>query len=556
MRGESRIKLEVPGFGTTACLLAGASLLIASATQSGVWCAVLASYGLVLVDVAFLDYILAPDGASYLSTATLRRALCAIRELRAEVLASLRDGFRSRYDAVWLAAATGIGLYVRGYSLGQPVGYDEAYTFLNFVRPGFPALFDYPLPNNHVLHTILVRFSTLILGSYPASIRAPAFLAGVATIPLTFCLCRTMLPRSGYFAASATSVFAYLVLYSTMARGYSLLVLLTLALALIGLHVVQKPSWPACGVLALIGALGMLTIPTMLFALGGVYLWLASLVIVRTRSVRTALGELLIPCGIMTILLTVVFYTPCIVESDGVQSILGNSFVQALPWDEFAAKVASHLQSVLVQFSWDVPQPVAAVGGMLVLVGMLGAAYERNWPVLFLLPSMLVGSGVILVMKHSIPFLRTWIYLIPFALIAADAGLTYATDFLPRSARFVGAALLLAVTSSHAMTMTSDNIVAKGADFPDGARIVQELKSVMKKGDVVHVKLPIDWSTYFYIWYYDVPDKERTADQPPSEFFVVEKRSYSITDLTAAPVVLIAEYGDGALYRLDTPGQR
>jgi hypothetical protein len=521
-----------------------------STTRSGVLCTVLVSYGLVLLNVAFLDYVLAPDGASFLSTTALGRTQRAIRELRADVLVSLRNCFRSPRDVVWLAAATGVGIIVRGYSLGQPVWYDEAYTFLNFVQPGFPALFNYPLPNNHVLHTVLVRFATLILGTSPAVMRAPAFAAGVATIPLTFCLCRSMLPLgSGYLAASALSVFPYMVLYSTMARGYSLLVLLTVGLAFLGLHVARKPSLPGCGVLSLIGALGMLTIPTMLFALGGVYLWLGLLLAARKRSVRSVLGEFLIPCAVMTFLFTLVFYTPSILESGGVQSIVANSFVQAVPWNVFVGGLASHFQSVLSQFSWDLPRWTPSLCALLVLAGMVGAAFDRHWAAVLLVPSIVVGSGLIFVAKQSIPFLRTWIYLIPFALVAADVGFTYATKRLPRPAQAAVAVLLLALALQRALTMMSDNVIARSADFPDGARIVQELKSVMSRGDTVHVKLPVDWPTYYYMWYYHVPDKV-TVTAHRSEFFVVEKRSYSIADLTHEPVVLIAESGDAALYRL------
>jgi Dolichyl-phosphate-mannose-protein mannosyltransferase len=554
--GERRMKFEAPGLATTLCILAGVGLLILSMVQSGILSTVLALYSLLFVNLALLDYVLAQTGVSFLSPDAIAHTRHGLRELSADLLASLQKCVPSRRDALWLTAATGIGIVVRGYSLGQPVGYDEAYTFLNFVQRGFPALFNYPLPNNHILHTVLVRLATLILGTSPAVMRAPAFAAGVATIPLTFCLCRSMLPLgSGYLAASALSVFPYMVLYSTMARGYSLMVLLTVGLAFVGLHVARKPSLPGCGVLSLIGALGMLTIPTMLFALGGVYLWLGSLVVAQRRSVRAVLCELLIPCGIMTSLLTLVFYTPSIIESGGVQSIVANPFVQALPWNDFVGGIAPHFQSVLAQFSWDLPKSMPAICAILVLAGMLGAAYERNWAVLFLAPSMLVGSGVVLVVKQSIPFLRTWIYLIPFALIAVDGGLTYATKRVPRRAQFVCPVLLLTLALSHAVTTMSDNIIAKRADFPDGAGIVQELKSVMSRGDTVHVKMPADWPTYYYMWYYHVPDKV-TVPSHSSEFFVVEKRSYSIADLTHEPVVLIAEYGDAALYRLDAPTQR
>jgi hypothetical protein len=550
------MKVAAPRVPTMVCLAIGGALLTISMARSGLWSTVLALYSLFFLNLAFLDHVLGQSGSSVLSPESLVQTRQGLRELRVDLLASLRQCVPSRHDAVWLAAATSIAIVVRGYSLRQPVSYDEAYTFLNFVQPGFPALFNYPVPNNHVLHTVLVRITTLILGTSTAVMRAPAFAAGVATIPLTFCLCRSLVPLgSGYLAASALSVFPYLVLYSTMARGYSLLVLLSVGLAFVGLHVARKPSLPGCGVLSLIGALGMLTIPTMLFALGGVYLWLGLSLAARRQSLRGVLSDFLIPCTVMTFLFTLVFYTPSILESGGVQSMIANTFVQAVPWNAFAGGLAVHFQSVLRQFSWDVPRWAPSSCALLMLAGMVSAAFKRHWGVVLLVPSIVVGSGLIFIAKQSIPFLRTWLYLIPFALVAADIGFTSVTRPLPRQARAAVAVLLLALALQQALTMMSDNVVARGADFPDGARIVQELKSVMSRGDTVHVKLPADWPIYYYMWYYHVPN-EVTATAHGNEFFVVEKRSYSIADLTHEPVVLVAEVGDAALYRLDAPTQR
>jgi uncharacterized membrane protein len=378
----------------------------------------------------------------------------------------------------------------------------------------------------------------------------------VASIPVTFCLCRKILPaRSGYFAAIAMTILPYLILSSTMARGYSLLVLLTLLLAFVGLHVVKRPSWSGCGALSLIGALGMLTIPTMLFVLGGVYLWLGALLLVDRGSPAAVLRELLIPSALMTIVLTLVFYTPSIIESDGVQSIVANSFVQPLAWGAFAAGILPHVRSVASQFAWNVPAPMPTVCALLTLLGMAGAVYERNWAVMLLAPAMLLGSGVVFLLKQSIPFPRTWVYLIPFALIVADAGLTYSMKWAPRKTQFVVPVFLMACGLYSVMTMMSEDTIARSADFPDGPGIVKELKSVMNQGDVVHVNMPIDWQTYFYMWYYGVPDRAKPEAIPSTEYFIVDRRSYAVTDLTHGPVAVVAQYGDTTLYRSLDPGR-
>jgi hypothetical protein len=542
--------------GPVFCLLTGLILLAVGVSRSGVGAAVCVSYGLGFVNVAALDRFLAFRGAPLLSIRSLASARRNLRDLRIAVTRSVRSCFPSRFDLVWLAAATGLAACLRAYSLRQPVWYDEAFTFLYFVRRGFPALLNYPLPNNHILHTILVYCSTLLFGTDPVCMRLPAFLAGVAAVPLTFCLSRRISgDRSGYLAVIGVSVTAmYWVFYSVMARGYTMVGLFALVLAFVGLDVIKRPTLSACGALAALGALGMLTIPTMLFALGAVYCWLAALLAIERRSLRPAIRDFLVPSAIMTLLLTAVLYTPSILVSGGVESIVANSFVQSLSWNSFIGGLPQHLRDIRTLLLWDVPGWVVMAYVLLVPFGVIRAALERNWPATLFVPAIVAGSAAVFVLKQSIPFPRTWTYVIPFAAIAADTGITYLIRPLPRLAPRLLALLLFAWGVYGAAGAMSEDIIARGADFPDGSPLARDLRSVMNVGDIVHAKIPTDVPLYFYMWYYDVPDQTRIDARHRNEFFVVEKRTHSIADLTDAPVTVIAEYPGATLYRLrDAP---
>src|SRR4051812_35335537 len=109
----------------------------------------------------------------------------------------------SRADLLWLTAITLAGAYCRLRFLNAPIRYDEAFTFLIFVKNGFAQLFEYPLPNNHILHTLLVRCTTDLFGHELPVIRLTAFVSGTALSPLTFRLCRKLSAGpSGYPAAA------------------------------------------------------------------------------------------------------------------------------------------------------------------------------------------------------------------------------------------------------------------------------------------------------------------------------------------------------------------
>jgi hypothetical protein len=453
-----------------------------------------------------------------------------------------------RGDLLWLAALTVVAGAVRAACLQQPISYDEAYTFLNFVARGGSHLFEYPVPNNHVFHTLLARASTVMFGHTLWSMRLPAFLAGVAAIPITFLLCRNLADGpSGYLAATAMSVYPFMVMYSSLARGYSLLALLTLILALVGLHAIDRPSAARCALLSIVGALGLFTIPTMLFAMAGVYLWLVSVMIVRGRW-RESIVRFLGPCGVMTAAFAVLLYVPT-VEQAGMKALTANAFVEPLAWSTFVARVPAHYHEVVRQFSWNVPDLAFKAFGALILIGIADAARRRDWPVVLLLPAVIAGAGLVLVAKRSIPFARTWIYGIPLALVAADIGLAALLRRAPRFARAVVAMSCVIVAAWAARHMMMAHTITDAADFPAGPALVQQLKTVMHQGDSVRVMLPIDWPAYYYLWHYRVPSLPAEPNRRTSEFFIVDKRSYSIEDMTAEPATLIADYPTAALYR-------
>lgn len=87
----------------------------------------------------------------------------------------------------------------------------------------------YPVPNNHILHSLLMRASSLVFGDGETALRLPALVAGVLGIPAAWWLARgvSSSPWAAGLAAWVLALAPVHVGYSHMARGYSLLVLLT-----------------------------------------------------------------------------------------------------------------------------------------------------------------------------------------------------------------------------------------------------------------------------------------------------------------------------------------
>lgn len=475
--------------------------------------------------------------------------------LRKEIFPSFQDSFRSVYSNTWLLFVLIIGFGIRGYYLYQPMRYDESVTFLSFVNGNLQSLFYYPYPNNHVLHTLLVKLVTLILGANPVSIRLTAFLAGIGCIPLLFSLCR-QLKQSGIFASLAISIFPYLIFYSTNARGYTLLVLLTLLLAYVGLKAVKTPSSAGAILISLIASLGMLTMPSMLFPIAGLYIWLAILVLVNEKDLKIVFHKFIIPCGLFTVIFSLVLYIPVIIASNGIETIINNMYIKPQPWSEFISQLSPHITSTLSDFFRDIPRFLIFFLMLLVLVGVFDYIKKRDLAALLLLPSILLGSASLFLLQHRIPFERTWIFMIPFLILVADAGFTFIVEHLsPRVNIYIMLVTFLA-TMIFARSLISSNTIAMYPDtgiFSEAPIAAKFLKTKIrnpKKNFVFTSKTPATEPILFYLWYYGVPIEFADDDSSHGNtVYIVEKSHYSLKDMTDKPVIEIFTVDDMEVYQ-------
>ena len=514
---------------------------------------ILKTYGTFFLLVAILSYIISLQDTPF-SVAVYNRTKHDIGRFRHGFHLFIKDFFVSRLDLYFILTIFAVGLCLRAYFLGQPMRYDESANFLNNINRSLPFLFLYNAPNNHVLHTLLVKLSTLFMGSSPASIRFPAFLSGLASIPLIFVLCRAVIHRkSGILATIGMSIAPFMVLHSTMARGYSLLLLLTLFLALVGIIYINRPSFTGCFVISLITALGMFTIPTMLFPCTAIYFWLVCLLFIKKIPVKVIFYKFITPVGIMTFFLTLIFYTPTITASGGVDSILRNHWVQPLQWKAFFHQISPHFWFVFTRFTRDIPHSILLLTGVLMITGILVAFKRHNWELLLILPTMLLGSGLVFFLKQSIPYPRIWIYLIPFILIIADSGLTYFIEKFSNRFQSILTTLIILYGAFFAFSLMSRETIAKYPDtgsFPEAQYIARYMKPRINKDDTVHTLIPADYPLRYYFMHYGIDEQIwEPKSKSRKDFYVVRKSGNSIIDdKIKESLVKLIEIDDACLY--------
>jgi len=336
-----------------------------------------------------------------------------------------RDGF-ALYGLLGLTLC---GLVLRLCFLFQPMRYDEAMTYLAFAAKGLATiLVSYTVPNNHVLHTVLVHYACALLGPYPWVIRLPALVAGTLLIPATYLVARLFYDaRTALLAAALVASSSALVLYSTNARGYTIVSLVFLALLALAARLREHRSRRAWRAFTVLSAAGFFTIPVMLYPFGVVVLWL--LLSVAMDDVRVPKAQLLTDLSssvVGVVALTVMLYAPIIVF-DGLKSLLANDYVQAQGWPAFLAALADLRAFVGAQ--WDQEYPMAI--RLILLIGLAAgvALHRRVGATRAPLPLAVVGWCVpLLLLSGHVAFPRVYLFLLPVGAMVAAGGLVALAD--------------------------------------------------------------------------------------------------------------------------------
>jgi len=143
-----------------------------------------------------------------------------------------------------LALLTVVAGLVRAGNVGQGFWYDEIFSLTHFFRSDWATLFTtMPVPNHHPLYSALAKLSILALGEKEWTARLPALIAGTATVPVLYVMGERFVSRRAGLAASLLLCFnMWHVYYSTDARGYSLMILLTLLCWFFFLLMMESPT--------------------------------------------------------------------------------------------------------------------------------------------------------------------------------------------------------------------------------------------------------------------------------------------------------------------------
>ncbi len=333
------------------------------------------------------------------------------------------------HDEIWfwisVLIITGIAVFLRVLYITQPVGYDEAYTFLYFATRSFRyILTDYSAPNNHIFHTILVSLSYHIFGNHIWALRLPACVSGILCIPAVYLAGKAFGKRwTGILAGLGLAFSPMMIAYSVNGRGYSLTVLFALiGLWLTGL-LMKQSSFLKWFLLAVTCILGFYTIPIFLYPFGSFYLFLFIIFLYKSKNdperVSYLSGWLL--SGLAVGFVSFLLYVPVIIFGTGLSSIIGNEFVQSQGWSVFILDFIARCRRVWTEWTDGVQMIIiwAAVVGFVMKVLWDVKNLRKAFP-------LWLSTGIwlllILGIQRVTPWPRVWLFLLGFTLIWSAGG--------------------------------------------------------------------------------------------------------------------------------------
>lgn len=298
---------------------------------------------------------------------------------------------------VWALILVGAG--IRIWLAWQPITAAEATIFMSFAsRNAWDVVSDYSMPGNHVLHTLLAKCSTGLFGTHVITLRLPSLLSSVAALLFFYLFVRSLFNR--YIALMALAMAASLPALaevSALAFGYSLAGMFLLVALMLGRHFAREDNGLSAILMGVSCALAMWSVPTAMFGVIMVYLWvLFTLLTKYDRSLGARIGTL----GgslIIFLVVTALFYFPVVV-THGADQLFRHAAEEERNWKAFSE---IYPDKVLAFWVW-ITDPGYWWVSLAGFIGVLQAAYI---------------SG-----KYRVLLITTVLGAVPLSLVLADAG--------------------------------------------------------------------------------------------------------------------------------------
>jgi hypothetical protein len=466
----------------------------------------------------------------------------------------VRSSKTSPFLGVALLVITATAIVIRLEFIYSSLHHDEAYTFIAFAQSLFSAITDYHLPNNHVFHSILVFLSTRVFGIQPWAVRLPAFASGVLLVPAAYWLGERIYNRwVGIGSALLVAWSPALVGYSNNARGYTLVALFTLLSMSIGDFVRKDKNLFAWGLMVLISAMGLYTVPVMLFPFGILFLWLFlenQLEGPGPYGTKWKFFQYWLSAGFSTAILTLLFYTPILIFT-GPQKVFANGFVSPLLWEDLVETLLHRFAETWEEWTFGVP-PVVILLGMAGWILSLIFHRKLSTTRVPLQLATFLWIGVLLIVQRPNAWSKVWVFLLPLMLIWVSAGTFGLLQKV--QLKFVGNLSVAGIVSAVGILFGVWHVLWLVPQLPslwseqgDEENAVIFVQSQLQNNDLIVVAPPDDAPVWYYSKLHGIGDQYLDIENPFTRIWVFVDSVESQTPVTVlekrGPDLLLVDLG-------------
>ena len=326
---------------------------------------------------------------------------------------------RISYRLVEIVGTVAFLLYIVLRAIKIPITHDEAGTILNFSTQSVWDIITYrdPIPNNHLLNTLLIKSFTSIVGLQEWVCRLPNILAGLVYFLFGLRIFRNLFPSDLWMQfISMLLIIAnpYLMEFFSLARGYGL----SVGIMMISLYYLIKANEKDYALAVLFGGISVYANLTLL------NYFIPLVILISLRFISRPFNRTLVVRMAMTIFTLAILLTIPIIKminTNQFQFWNSNGFYQ----DTFVPLLRSSIQgkAYFSQYTELVFSSLIGLAILLIVIGLIRLLAKGGYKVMYIIPIPFVFIGTILY-----NLLQKWILHIPY--LNARTSLFFYTLFI------------------------------------------------------------------------------------------------------------------------------
>ena len=418
--------------------------------------------------------------------------------------------------------------------LESPLQHDEAFTYYVFARlPWRYVIADYSYPNNHILHTLLLKACVLLFGNHSWAMRLPAYVFGSMIAPLVYAFARYSTSRrwTAFLAGGLAVVYPYMIQFSVNARGYSMMAVFTLLGALLAMAAMRHKNRMLWLLFSLIMIAGLYTLPIMMLPAGGLFMWM--LLNGLMNGFSSAYGrwgwlKYMIAAGVLMVTVTVLLYLP-VVQYSGYSTLVDNPNVAPLSHWEFLPTLSDRLKDIWRDWQAGLPLWLTLPAVLLAAAGSLFYGRKSSTRASIFL-SMLLFLAAYSVLRRPNLWPRIVYYLIPLLMLGLAFGLAGIWQWITGRRRgFSLPGWLVPVGVSMVclgILLHTPNYSPLGQRLKGDTELLAELLSSRWQDDtIILIEYPEDMPFYVYMERLGLPASAVRWEQPFRGAYVIVNKT-------------------------------